>query len=129
MYIKQFNEWNVVKQRIETEVRAVTLRKAEIRWASIGVNVGAEIDGKGTGFTRPVLILRVIGSQLALVVPLSTKLRDIPGYIQIELKGTKVSLCANHIKMVSQKRIFERTGKLPQHKFETIREQVFEFLK
>ena len=118
-----------MKQRIETEGRTISLRKGEIRWASLGVNVGAEIDGKGSGFTRPVLVLRVIGSTLVLVVPLSTKLKNIPGYIPMERNGVIVSVCANHIKMISQKRIFDRTGKLSQHKFDRVRKQIFSFLQ
>ncbi len=129
MYIKKFDDWNIIKKKIENENRNVTLRKGEIRWASIGVNVGAEMDGKGVGFTRPVLVLRVIGSLLALVVPLSTKIKDVPGYIKVELEDRTVSVCANHIKIISQKRIFERSGKLSDKRFLELRDSIFEFLK
>lgn len=129
MYIKEFDKWNIVKQHIEKEVRSVTLRKGDIRWCSLGVNIGAEIDGKGVGFTRPVLILRVIGSHLALVVPLSTKIKDIPGYIKLDFQGRTISVCSNHIKMISQKRIFERQGKISDKKFMELRDKIFEFLK
>ena len=129
MYFKNFDEWNLVKKKIENEERSITLRKGEVRWCSLGVNVGAEIDGKGVGFTRPVLILRVIGNKLALVAPLSTKIKEIPGYIKIKIKNKDVSICANHIKIISQKRIFERHTKLPNNTFLTVRDQIFEFLK
>jgi len=129
MYIKDFDSWNTVKKRIEQEVRFITLRRGEIRWCSLGVNIGAEIDGKGVGFTRPVLVLRVIGSHIALVAPLSTKLKDIPGYIPINFQGKMVAVCANHIKMLSQKRIYERQGKLSDKKFIELRKSIFEFLQ
>jgi mRNA interferase MazF len=128
MYTKRFDEWSEVKKKIEKEERVISLRKGDVRWCSVGVNVGMEIDGKGAGFTRPVLVLRVIGAQLALVVPLSTKIKSIPGYITIEFQGKTVSVCANHIKMVSQKRIYERQGKISESKFLKLREEIFKFL-
>jgi mRNA interferase MazF len=128
MYIKRFDEWTEVKKKIEKEERIISLRKGDIRWCSIGVNVGMEIDGKGAGFTRPVLVLRVIGSHLALVAPLSTKIKTIPGYIAFDFQGKTLSVCANQIKMISQKRIYERQGKMSNNKFLALREEIFKFL-
>lgn len=129
MYIKQFDEWNKIKKCIEEERRSIALRKGEVRWCSLGVNIGMEIDGKGAGFTRPVLILRVIGVHLALVAPLSTKIKNIPGYLAFDFQERKVSVCANHIRIISQKRIFERQGRISDAKFLKLREQIFDFLK
>ena len=75
MYFKDFDKWNEVKKRVHHEERKVNIRSGEIRWVSFGVNVGSEIDGKGISFTRPALILHVIGSHLALIAPMSTKVK------------------------------------------------------
>jgi len=112
MYIKEFDQWNTVKQRIHGEARTINIREGEIRWVSFGVNVGSEIDGKGVSFTRPALVLHVIGSQLALVVPMSTKLTEVPGYLPFFFKETWVSLCFNQVRVISQKRIYSRMGKV-----------------
>jgi hypothetical protein len=88
MYFKDFDAWNIVKKRIHGTGTQPHIRAGEIRWASIGTNVGSEIDGKGTSFTRPVLVMHVIGHALALVVPFSTKIKDVPGYFPFEYKGT-----------------------------------------
>jgi mRNA interferase MazF len=129
MYIKQFDTWNTVKQKVEKEARGINARKGEVRWCALGVNVGMEIDGKGNGFTRPILVLRVIGNQLALIAPLSTKLKTIPGYFEIEFKGQQISVCANHVRIISQKRLYDREGKLSDKKFSDIQERIFNFLK
>ena len=61
MYIKEFDKWNRVKKRANDSTTSVFIRAGEIRWISFGVNVGSEIDGKGESFTRPGLIVHVIG--------------------------------------------------------------------
>src|ERR1700679_1101588 len=103
MYVKDFNTWNTVKQRINGEARTVTMRAGEIRWVSFGVNVGSEIDGKGASFARPALIVHVIGSKLALIVPMTTKVRDIPGYIPFVWRDKTNALCLHQMRVISQK--------------------------
>jgi hypothetical protein len=61
-YFKDFDTWNTLKKKLTDEVRKTNIRAGEVRWISCGVNVGSEIDGKGVSFTRPALVLHVIGS-------------------------------------------------------------------
>jgi len=105
MYFKDFENWNLVKKRIEDEERKVNIRAGEIRWVAFGVNIGSEIDGKGVSFTRPALVLHVIGSHLALVIPMSTKVKEIAGYVPFEWKGKITALCIHQMRIISQKRV------------------------
>jgi len=114
MYAKDFDKWNSVKKRIQSENRQVYIRRGEIRWVSFGVNIGSEIDGKGASLTRPALVVHVIGAHLALIVPLSTKTRESTGYIPFEWKGILQSLCVHQVRVVSQKRILDRIGKISE---------------
>jgi mRNA interferase MazF len=116
MYVKDFNTWNTVKQRIHGGARTITMRAGEIRWVSLGVNVGSEIDGKGVSFTRPALILHVIGLHLALVVPMSTTTKELPGHHPLFFKGKWVMLCFSQMRVISQKRMYSRLGKLSNEK-------------
>jgi len=118
MYFKQFDTWNNTKKRIQEETRTINIREGEIRWVSFGVNVGSEIDGKGVSFTRPALVMHVIGSRLALVVPMSTKLKKLPGYLPFMFKGREVSMCFHQLRTVSQKRIYSRMGKVSESKLD-----------
>lgn len=77
MYQKDFDSWHAVKKRIEAEEQKVYIRAGEIRWIAFGINIGSELDGKGDSFTRPGLIVHVIGSRLALVVPKMQRIRII----------------------------------------------------
>lgn len=100
MYIKNFEDWGFVKKRLDAENRKVSICSGEIRWMSIGINVGSEIDGKGVSFTRPGLILHVIGSSLALVIPFITKIKNVPGYFAFSLKDGTISLCIHQMRIL-----------------------------
>jgi len=116
MYFKDFDNWSIVKKRIDLEERKINIRAGEIRWVSFGVNIGSEIDGKGVSFTRPALIINVSGANIALVVPMSTKVKDIAGYMPIAWKGKTVSLCIHQTRVISQKRILDRMGRIPERR-------------
>lgn len=127
MYKKNFDSWNQVKKNLDQETRSVNIRAGEVRWVALGVNVGSEIDGKGVSYTRPCLILGVTGSHLALVTPLSTKLKDIPGYMPVELKGRRVSACVHQTKTVSLKRVLRRIGTVSDSRVQTVRKKFVHF--
>ena len=113
MYFKDFDRWSEVKKRVHHEERKV--------------NIGSEIDGKGVSFTRPALILHVIGSHLALILPMSTKIKNIAGYLPFTWKNTTTALCLHQIKIVSSKRILSRKGRISQNKLKDIKKEVSKF--
>ena len=127
MYIKEFDNWNEIKKEVHTFDLGVRIRAGEVRWTSIGVNVGSEIDGKGASFTRPVLVLHVIGKTLALVIPLSTKLKDIAGYTPFEFKGRTTSLCIHQARTISQRRILTRIGRISDDRLAEIKSEFKHF--
>ena len=129
MYFKDFEGWHSVKKRIESEERKVNIRAGEIRWVAFGVNIGSEIDGKGVSFTRPALVVHSIGSHLALVVPMSTKVKDVSGYYPLEWHGNITALCLHQTKIISQKRILSRKGRIPGNKLKEIKKEIIKFFE
>jgi mRNA interferase MazF len=127
LYFKDFDNWNLIKKEINRNERQIFIRAGEIRWVVMGVNVGSEIDGKGPSFTRPALILHVIGSHLAFIVPLSTKLRSVVGYIPFQWHSSPVSLCIHQIRVISQKRILSRKGRIARSKLRYIKQEILKF--
>lgn len=127
MYFKEFDKWNEVKKQINKKDREIYIRAGEIRWVSYGVNVGSEIDGKGESFTRPALILHVIGSHLTLVAPLSTRVKEVAGYIPFDWKGETTALCIHQIRIISQKRILSRKGRISEDKLKATKNKIKEF--
>ena len=127
MYYKDFDKWNLVKQRINTEEHNISIRAGEVRWVSLGVNIGSEMDGKGISFTRPALIINISGSSFALIVPMSTKIHDKPGYLPMTFNNRQVALCIHQTKVVSQKRIFSRLGRISDTKLKEYKNHIKHF--
>jgi mRNA interferase MazF len=128
MHNKDYRKWSEVKANLNVSSDNIYIRAGEIRWVAIGVNVGSEIDGKGVSFTRPCLILHVIGGSLALVIPFTSKNKaNKQFYKNILLQHFNSNLCLSQIRVVSQKRIFKRLKKVPAREFIDIKREVFEF--
>lgn len=132
MYIKNFFDWIKVKEKIDKEERkeeisSEVVRRGEIRWSVFGVNIGREMDGKGENFARPVLVLHTIGDSLALVVPLTSKKKTIPGYIDFTWLDNHDCICINQIRIVSTKRLLKRLAKVSDLKLKSAKEEIKKF--
>jgi len=55
--LKRFSEWFGLKMKLHDRQQTPPLvSEREIWWASVGENVGSEINGKSALFSRPVII-------------------------------------------------------------------------
>lgn len=117
-YFKDFDSWNIIKQKINNgKLKLLYFKEREIWWLSIGINVGYEEDGKHEDFLRPVLVITKFNRELFLGVPLSTKVKDNRYYINISLKGRTVSAMVSQIRTFSSKRILYKLGELDSEDF------------
>ena len=108
--MKNFDEWNLLKKKIDSYAymppRVFT---GEFWWASIGLNVGHEIDGKSQMFSRPVLILKRINNKTFLVIPGTYS--EKKGYLfkKITFVDGKVGyFCLDQIRVINYKRLTEK---------------------
>lgn len=130
MYIKDFDNWIKKKKKLNEKITSSYFRVGEIRWVSLGVNVGSEIDGKDTSFTRPCLILHLVGTILALVIPCTSQEKESDGnFLHLDLENYKGYLSLTQLRVVSQKRILTRLAKLPKIELKRITNEIFTFLK
>ena len=68
--MKNFEEWNTIKQKIDKATHIPPrINEGEVWWVSIGLNVGSEIYGKNKDFARPVVILKKLNKKMYLVAP------------------------------------------------------------
>ena len=70
---KSFDEWNEVKKNINTLDKNINLKEGNIYLISIGKNIGNESYGKGGIFLRPVLVLKKLGHNYFIGIPLTSK--------------------------------------------------------
>lgn len=119
--MKDFDGWNEVKKETDTEARRLyTVR--EIWWCRLGVNVGTELDGRGTWFVRPCLILRSFGADACLVAPLTTSEREHPLRIAIGVvDGRNAKANLSQLRVIDTRRFEEKIGFLDAKVFGEVR--------
>ena len=72
--VNRFFQWIGLKQKLHQGTQAPPLVSAgDIWWASIGENVGSEINGKSRLFSRPVIIFKKLAHGFYFVIPTTTK--------------------------------------------------------
>ena len=119
--MKQFNRWHIQKEFIDNNKKAPRFHEREIWWASIGLNIGDEEDGKNDQFERPVLVINLhtsevcnrFNSEIAWIIPMSTKLKDNPYYfLTYDKDNNGFSLMLSQMRVISTKRLTRFVRKL-----------------
>lgn len=118
---KRFDEWMRVKKRLSELPFYPECKEGAVYWACLGANLGVEQDGKGPDFTRPVLVLRKYGDKMALVVPLSTKIKYGKYHCHIMVGGIRHTVLLNQIRTVDLLRLQRFLDEVPAAQFKKIR--------
>lgn len=119
---KDFDGWNKRKKQLQKKKEVPFCHEREVWWSALGVNVGFEQDGSSDDYRRPVLILRHVGGQTYLVVPLTTSSKIHPMRLPLGIIGRQNAYAA-----LSQMRVID-TRRLTQ-KVETIDEKLFDEIR
>lgn len=83
---KDFDKWNNLKKIFEKENRELFAHPREVWWCSLGINLGAEIDGKNDSFERPVLIVKVYSKETMFILPITSKEKSDKFHYKIFVK-------------------------------------------
>lgn len=129
--MKQFDEWNNIKKNITVEKERPLVKKGEIFWCSVGVNVGVEYDGKGEDFLRPILILKKYSHEIVFAVPLTTKGKKGDWYYKLPhlIAGEESFAVLNQAKVYDTKRFKESLGELSETGLHLVLEHFFTLLR
>lgn len=120
--LKRFLEWFGLKEKLhQSEHQPPLFKEGEIWWCYVGENVGAEVNGKGMQFTRPVLILKKYDRFSFLAVPLTTREKIGTWYCSFTLGGRFQNAQLAQGRVVSFKRLKELIGKTDSVNFERVR--------
>jgi hypothetical protein len=72
--LKGFSEWFGLKTKLHERRQIPPLvSEREIWWASVGENVGSEINGKSAPFSRTVIIYKKLSHGFYFVIPTTTQ--------------------------------------------------------
>jgi mRNA interferase MazF len=125
-YIKDFKGWCGKKEIIDKQNLAPNLffLEGEVWWASLGVNVGQEVDGKNESYERPVLIFKKFSDELAWVIPSSSTKKANEYFYPIIYQGKPKILLLLHMKTISSKRLLRPLFRMKEKEFAQIKERV-----
>tara|TARA_B100000745_G_scaffold28234_1_gene18103 strand:+ start:328 stop:744 length:417 start_codon:yes stop_codon:yes gene_type:complete len=130
-YTKHFDDWNKQKQKIDAhEIQnSLYVKEREVWWISVGVNVGAEIDGKNELFERPVLIFRKVGREQFYGLPLTSKEKSGPFYRLVHYGESTGNVCLSQLRVFSTKRLIRKIEVVKEVEFKDLQDTFAQFFK
>ena len=128
MINKNFKDWNIEKSDLnENKVRAF-FHEREVWFASIGVNIGFEQDGRGDKFLRPAIILKKFNNEVLWCVPLTKNQKKGKYYFSFKLNNGVSTAILSQIRLIDSKRLQYKIGDLAEEDFTQIKEKLKQFL-
>lgn len=120
--LRWFSEWAKLKPHIHFSDRQnIFPKRREIWWASIGQNIGVEVNGKNKQFERPVLIVRVFNADFVLAVSISSQEKKGEYYYPFtNPAGEKNVVVLSEIRAISSKRLVRIVGEMGSADFSAI---------
>jgi mRNA interferase MazF len=109
-YKKDFDGWNEKKKEVNSIEDSPFFYEGEIWWCSLGVNIDVEIDGKNTYFERPVLIIKKVNLQSALVIPITKTYKDSTYVYHIKTISSNVVI--SQMRSISNKRLLRKVCRI-----------------
>jgi mRNA interferase MazF len=119
-YTKNFNYWNKFKQALDKSKVIFYAHSREIWWCSLGVNIGAEIDGKEFNFERPVIILKVYNKETILTLPAVSKERNDKFHFTLKSFQIPMHIRLTQPRVLSSKRLIRKIATLEEKEFKSL---------
>ena len=111
--IKRFLEWIGLKEKLHTAIHVPPLfKEGEIWWCAVGQNVGIEINGKGSMFSRPVFVYKKLSKDGFFGVPLSTQIKEGTWYVSVTFQNKEIIANLAQARVLSSSRMYEKIGAL-----------------
>lgn len=121
---KNFDRWNIRKKELN-EKKPNFYRARDVRWCSLGINIGFEQDGTSKKYRRPVLIIKGFSLQVCLIVPLTTSIKKNPYHLSVGIiEDREAFAILSQIRLIDTKRLHDRLAIINQSKFEEIRKAI-----
>ena len=120
--VNRFLEWIGLKQKLHQGTQSPPLVSAgDIWWASIGENVGSEINGKSKLFSRPVIIFKKLAHGFYFVIPTTTKSKVGSWFVAIRQADRKMIASLHQARAIDHRRLSTKLGQLDDSDFQKVR--------
>lgn len=108
---KDYERWHKLKSRINaTQSSPLRYKEREIWWIHLGHNVRDEEDGKGSNFSRPMLLFKGFSSHLIWGVPLSTTSKRGKYYYAFDFNCKTSVALLTQMRALDTNRLISRVG-------------------
>jgi mRNA interferase MazF len=127
---KNFKEWFTEKNDLhENKVRAF-FHEREIWFASVGVNIGFEQDGKHEKFLRPVVVVKKFNNEVCWGIPTTKKNKKGKHYFPFEYKESEfTTVILSQLRLIDTKRLDYKIGSMKESDFIEMKKRLITFLK
>ncbi len=116
--MKKFLDWINLKGRLHNqEHKPPLVSQSDIWWASVGENVGSEINGKNNLFSRPVIILKKLAHGFYFVIPTTTKNKTGTWYVKFRHQEKEMLACLHQARAIDYRRLSSKLGTLDDADF------------
>ena len=120
--MKRFLEWIGLKERLhDTKYQPPLVSEREIWWASVGENVGSEINGKSDLFSRPVIIFKKLAHGFYFIIPTTTQQRQGSWYVAFRQQDKDMIACLHQARGIDYRRLSSKLGELDDSDFARIK--------
>jgi hypothetical protein len=127
--LKQFDEWNELKKKIDNKNIKIKFSVRNIYLMSVGQNVGYETFGKGDEFLRPVLVYKKLSKEIFIGIPLTSKQKEGSYYFSFNFKGKTSVAMFNQIRVFDIRREKVFYGRISQNTFDNLKKKFLAFIK
>mgnify|MGYP000851861582 CR=1 FL=1 len=130
-YLLNLVNWTKLKLRIhiKSEKGIVYFQEREIWWASLGVNIGSEQNGKNNNFERPVLVLKKFNKSTLWALPVTGQYKKREYYFSLYHQGKQYYFNFSQLRLISSKRLIRKFSILSENDMREIKEAVIKLLK
>lgn len=119
-----YYSWNIQKIDINRGDKNLFFHEREIWFASLGINIGFEQNGKGSNFLRPVLVIKMFNNKVLWCVPLTRRCKEGMYYFHFKLNGKTSVAILSQIKFIDSKRLQYKIGDIEKTDFTLIKEKL-----
>ncbi|MEI6728464.1 MAG: type II toxin-antitoxin system PemK/MazF family toxin [bacterium] len=128
-FVKNFADWFELKPKIDQKLLSIQFSQRDVWMVHLGTNIGFEIDGKNQEKLRPCIVYKKLSHQTALIIPLTSTLKNTNWYSKSFIKKQKGSYCLNQIRMIDVKRLKYRIERVTEQDFAKLAEDFMNFIQ
>lgn len=128
---KEFDKWNEKKKEINSRKSSYDFffYEREVWWASVGINIGIESNGKNENFERPILIIKKFNSDMVWILPMTSKKHTGYHYQKINHDSGISWVYLSQIKTISTKRLLRKIGMISESEFMEVIDKLDKYIK